>query len=90
MIPFAIGFGSIGVPELLIVLVIILLLFGARRLPEIFGAFGKGIRSFRDAQREDPVDVTPRLTEPRPTESVADVEEVREPVGYESDLSQKH
>ena len=89
MIPFAIGFGSIGVPELLIVLVIVLLLFGARRLPEVFGAFGKGIRSFREAQREDPVDVTPQLRDLPQADSVADAEEVTERVRYD-DVSKEH
>ena len=38
---------DIGVPELLIILVIVAMLFGVGRLPEIFGAVGKGIREFR-------------------------------------------
>ncbi len=37
-----------GVPELLIILVIILLLFGVGRLGKIAGELGKGIRAFRD------------------------------------------
>ena len=37
----------LGGPELLIVLAIIMIFFGARRLPEIGGAMGKAIRSFR-------------------------------------------
>ena len=38
---------NLGVPELLIILVIIAMLFGVGKLPEIFGAVGKGIREFR-------------------------------------------
>ena len=38
----------IGVPELLIILAIILLLFGVGRIGKIGGELGKGIRSFRD------------------------------------------
>ena len=45
-------FGSIGIPELIIILVIILLLFGASRLPEIGRGIGKGIRNFKDATKE--------------------------------------
>ncbi len=41
-------FGDLGVPELLIVLVIILLLFGPGRIGKIAGEVGKGIRNFRD------------------------------------------
>ena len=43
------GLGSIGLPELLIVLVIIIIVFGVGKLPEIGGALGKGIREFRSA-----------------------------------------
>ncbi len=45
-------FGRIGIPELLIILTIILVLFGASRLPEIGRGIGKGIRNFKDATRE--------------------------------------
>ncbi len=46
-------FGSLGVPELLIVLVIVLVIFGAGRLTDIMGAMGKGIKEFRNASRDD-------------------------------------
>lgn len=42
-----------GVPELLIILVIILLVFGASRLTDVGSSLGKGIREFRKAVRED-------------------------------------
>lgn len=51
---------GIGMPELIIILVIILIIFGAGKLPEIGGAIGKGIKSFKKATKEpDEVDVTP-------------------------------
>ena len=40
----------LGLPELLIILVIIVIVFGVGRLPEIGGAIGKGIREFRRSQ----------------------------------------
>ena len=40
-------FNNIGFPELLLILVAVLLLFGAKRLPEIGASFGKGIREFK-------------------------------------------
>ena len=43
----------LGIPELLIVLVIIIVIFGANRLPEIGRGIGKGIRNFKDATKED-------------------------------------
>lgn len=45
-------FGSLGVPELLIILVIVILIFGASRLPELGKGIGKGIRNFKDANKE--------------------------------------
>ena len=38
---------SLGIPELVIILVIVLVIFGVGRLPEIGGAIGKSIREFR-------------------------------------------
>ncbi len=42
---------DIGIPELLIVLVIVVLLFGPGRIAGVAGEIGKGIRSFRDGMR---------------------------------------
>jgi sec-independent protein translocase protein TatA len=41
-------FTKFGVPELLIILVIIILLFGVGRISKVAGELGKGIKSFRD------------------------------------------
>jgi sec-independent protein translocase protein TatA len=43
----------LGVPEMLIILVIVILIFGANRLPEIGRGIGKGIRNFKDATKND-------------------------------------
>ena len=43
---------GIGTQELLIIFLIVLLLFGANRIPEIGKALGKGIRDFKRATRE--------------------------------------
>ncbi len=47
---------GMGPTEMIIALVVVLLLFGAKRIPEIAGSFGKGIREFKknmnDVQRE--------------------------------------
>ena len=42
-----------GVPELLIILVIIVLLFGVGRIGKIAGELGKGIRSFKDGLKDN-------------------------------------
>lgn len=46
--------GPLGLPELLIILFIIILIFGANRLPEIGRGIGKGIRNFKESTREEP------------------------------------
>jgi len=46
------GIGPLGIPELLILLVIVVLIFGAGRLPEVGGAVGKSIREFRKATKD--------------------------------------
>jgi sec-independent protein translocase protein TatA len=43
---------GIGLPEMLVILVIILIVFGAGKLPEIGGALGRGIKNFKTATRE--------------------------------------
>lgn len=43
---------NIGIPEAVLLLFIVLLLFGARRLPEIGSSLGKGIREFKKGIRE--------------------------------------
>jgi sec-independent protein translocase protein TatA len=58
-------FGNLGFPELLIIMVVILLLFGAKRIPEIAGSMGKGIKEFKkninDATREVTAETRPPL-----------------------------
>jgi len=44
--------GRVGLPELIIIVLIIILIFGANRLPEIGRGIGKGIRNFKDATKE--------------------------------------
>jgi sec-independent protein translocase protein TatA len=51
-------FGNLGLPELLIIMVVILLLFGAKRIPEIAGSMGKGIREFKKNINEATREVT--------------------------------
>jgi sec-independent protein translocase protein TatA len=42
-------FGNLGTTELLIILFIILVFFGAKKIPDLASGLGKGIRSFKDA-----------------------------------------
>ena len=45
--------GPLGIPEIAIIVVVILLIFGAKRLPEIGTSMGKGIRTFKTALMGD-------------------------------------
>lgn len=52
---------GIGAQELLLILVVVLLIFGAKKLPEIGGGLGRAIRNFRRASSEpDEIDITPQ------------------------------
>ena len=52
---------GIGMQELLVILVLVLVIFGAKRLPEIGGGLGRAIRNFRQAASEpDEIDITPK------------------------------
>ncbi len=50
---------GIGMPELIIILIIILIIFGAGKLPEIGSGIGKGIRNFKKATEEEPEELAP-------------------------------
>jgi sec-independent protein translocase protein TatA len=49
-------FGNLGFGELLIIVLIIVILFGSKRIPDLVKGIGKGIREFRKASRGDDED----------------------------------
>ncbi len=49
--------GQIGMPELIVILLVVIILFGARKLPEIGSALGKAIREFKKASKDIQDDV---------------------------------
>ena len=65
-----------GMPELLVILAIMVLLFGAKRLPQLADGMGKAIRNFkRGINADDDVDVTPADKQVQ-SESSAEVADV--------------
>jgi sec-independent protein translocase protein TatA len=60
------NFGNIGFMEILVILLIVLLLFGAKRIPEIAGSFGKGIREFRKSMTDASREIQDELRTDRP------------------------
>lgn len=54
-------FGSLGPGEIILILVVLLLVFGAKRLPELGSALGKGIREFKSSVK----DIEGELTAPQ-------------------------
>lgn len=61
------GLGGLGMWEMLLIFLVVLLLFGAKRLPEIGSSLGKGIREFKGSIREIEREVQ---APPPPRESV--------------------
>ena len=49
--------GGLGMPELIVILVIVLIIFGAGKLPEIGAGLGKGIKNFKKAT-QDPLELS--------------------------------
>ncbi len=46
-------FGSLGLPELLVILLIVLIAFGASKLPQLGKGFGQGLKNFKDSVKGD-------------------------------------
>ncbi|HEC97056.1 MAG TPA: twin-arginine translocase TatA/TatE family subunit [Nitrospirae bacterium] len=60
---------GLGMPELLVVLVIVVVLFGSSRLPELGKGIGQAIKNFKKATNEpDEIDVTPKKPVEEPSE----------------------
>jgi len=70
-------FGSIGMPEMLIILVIALIIFGPRKLPELGRSLGKSLAEFKRASNElkNTLEEEIRLDEQRTTQEAAKAKE---------------
>ncbi|NIR59545.1 MAG: twin-arginine translocase TatA/TatE family subunit, partial [Gammaproteobacteria bacterium] len=78
-------FGGLGIWEVLLILLVLLLVFGPRRLPELGGALGKGIREFRRSITDLRSEIAQagsdkkELDAPKPTGAAAGDEAAKEP-----------
>lgn len=72
-------FGNIGLPELLLILAIVLLIFGANKVPEIARSLGKGVRAFRDEAQKlrREVELEAKKEEEEKLERIKEIEPVK-------------
>jgi sec-independent protein translocase protein TatA len=79
---------NINGPEILLIFLIVLLLFGAKRLPELSRSFGKSIREFKKASSEIESDIRSAMdeepTKPKPTASATKPENDTPPRSLDS------
>ncbi|MDR2075519.1 MAG: twin-arginine translocase TatA/TatE family subunit [Desulfovibrio sp.] len=60
----------VGTQEILLILVVVLVIFGAKRLPEIGSGLGRAIRNFKKATTEpDEIDITPQASKAKKAKS---------------------
>jgi len=55
--------GGIGMPELLIIMVIVLIIFGANKIPKIGEGLGKGIQNFKKGIKREEIDIASKKPE---------------------------
>ena len=56
--------GVVGVPQIILIAVIVLLLFGGKKIPELMRGLGQGVKEFKDASKKDDskADTTPKAS----------------------------
>ena len=84
-------FRNLGWPEILIILLFILLLFGAKKLPEIARSLGKSLKEFKKATRDikKELDVEEDIEKMSPNDSEGKTEKIPEKTPPEQDSSEK-
>ena len=53
--------GNLGMTEILLILVVVVLLFGGRKIPELMKGIGQGMKEFKKASKYDPAEDEKRL-----------------------------
>lgn len=77
----------IGPTELILLLVLVLIVFGAGKLPSVLSQLGSGMKAFRDAQKDDALDVT-RTSAPKP-HALGQGDDLRDPLSEAEELKAK-
>jgi len=73
-------FGSFGWMELLLILIIVLIIFGAGKIPQLGEGLGKAIKGFKKSVHEaDAIDVTATEAEPAPAQPAAQIQQTGQP-----------
>ena len=55
--------GSLGAPQIILIIIAILILFGGKKIPELMKGLGKGMKEFKDAQNGETSNPTNTTTE---------------------------
>ena len=53
---------GLGTPEIILIIVVVLVLFGAKKIPELMQGIGKGVKEFKKAASHEPEDDTKKKT----------------------------
>lgn len=61
-------FGNLGAPEIIVIVLIILLLFGAKKIPELAQGLGKGLKEFKKSMKDVEEEITTASKEEKKTE----------------------
>ena len=56
------GIMGLGTQEIILIVLAVLLLFGGKKIPELMRGLGRGVKEFKDGQKEDPKDNTKEET----------------------------
>lgn len=59
--------GGLGAPEIILILAVVLLLFGGKKIPELMKGLGKGVKEFKDASSDPDSSTTTTSTKVNPT-----------------------
>lgn len=61
--PIFLFLGGLGLPEILVICLVVLLFFGGRKIPELMKGIGKGVRSFKEGMNGMEKEISPENTD---------------------------